>query len=112
MKNRSNEVPAKKTRSVQNCTSVDYQMHGGGEDIREFKTEAQRVNFEWVNTTQNNSAEIVKAKPSCVEGWIVVLAKYRSEWVVWNMCEETQEFQSGRYCQLKRDALKWYREAR
>lgn len=77
-----------------------------------FKSEAQRVDYEWSETLQNDDKHIIKAKPSDTEGWIVVLAKYRKEWVVWNMCEETQEFQSGRYCQLKKDALKWYREAR
>lgn len=77
-----------------------------------FKSEAQRVDYEWSHTLQHNAVHIHKAKPSCVKGWIVVLAKYRKEWVVWNMCEETEEFQSGRYCQLKKDAVKIYREAR
>lgn len=75
-------------------------------------SESNRVDHEWVGTTQANGAVIILAKPSSVKGWIVVLAKFRKEHVVWNMCEATHEFQSGKYFQTFSAANLKYQEVR
>jgi hypothetical protein len=74
--------------------------------------EHNRVDYRWVGTRQKNGAIIILAKPSDVQGWIVVMAKFNKEHVVWNMCEATKEFQTGRYFPGLDEALPCYREAR
>lgn len=80
-------------------------------DDQEFATEEERVTFEWTGTVQEKGQEIILAKPSSVKDWVVVLAKWRGEYVVWNMNETSQEFQSGRYFQTLSGAKVCYKGA-
>lgn len=78
----------------------------------EFSTETERVQYSWGGTVQALGQEIILAKPSSVKDWVVVLAKWRGEYVVWNMNETSQEFQSGRYFQTLSSAKVCYKGAR
>lgn len=44
-----------------------------------------------------NGAKVLRLKASRIAGWSVILAKYRGEYVTWNMDNETGECQSGAY---------------